>query len=209
MPSAGHSQGGVGAPACGSAYRPAGARNLSSKRHALFFAAPVGLPPFQSVRLQDSQLLLSCIVQPIHSRHSTFEQLTARQCQMAESARLLTVSVDSRAEQSRAEHSRTKHSKSMARHWCVAARPEWLTHGLSPFLCWLELRHPVCRSPPACRSPQDTRPAVSLKHSSWDHPVHRKRAESHPAVLEGHTAKYITHRLWLCHLLLQSQCAAP
>jgi len=78
----------------------------------------------------------------------------------------------------------------------------------SPLLRRLELGRSFRRAPPACRPPQDARPAGALRHATWHHPIHLESTESHTAVLARNAAQHTPDRIRLGHILLQPECAA-
>jgi hypothetical protein len=78
----------------------------------------------------------------------------------------------------------------------------------SSLLRWPKLRHSLRCPPPASRSPQDARPAVALEYTVWYHSIHSERAESHKAVLAWHATQHTAHRMRVCDILFQPECAA-
>jgi hypothetical protein len=77
-----------------------------------------------------------------------------------------------------------------------------------PFRCWLRIWSALRSSPPTRRPPQNppstVRTQLTVSNDSGD-----LKLKIHPLFLARDTTFSSTNRLWICHLLYESECFTP
>ena len=86
---------------------------------------------------------------------------------------------------------------------------QWLTINSIPLYSWSGVRHPLCSSPPTCRSTQNPCTTIWSDLPRGHHPRDLEVPEFDHCLLAWHLTFSSANRVWLCNLLHESKCLAP